>query len=82
MDDAIGWVVGIVIVGVIFGMYKGITHQEDPCRAKTVEYRQELIESHERCMTEANCIYEDWDIRRYDKRLAQRASCEVNRNED
>ena len=77
MDDFIGWIVGIVIVAVIFGMYKGITHMEDPCKPQSVESRQELIESHERCMTESNCIYEDWDIRRYDRRLAQQEACKL-----
>ena len=76
MDEFIGWVVGIVVVGFIGGLaYLVVNIDNDPCTPRRVEYRQELIEAHERCKVEENCIYEDWNILRYDAWIEQRAAC-------
>lgn len=79
MDDFIGWVVGIVVVGLVGGFIYLLTNiNDDPCRSSAVEFRTELIEAHERCMVEENCIYEDYDIRKYDRRVEQQEACRLN----
>ena len=81
-DDFIGWMVGGAIFMIVVVIAYPLTRSPDPCRASAVEFRQELIDAHERCMIEENCIYEDRDIRKYDARLESNATCEANRNED
>ena len=82
MDAAIGSIIGIVSVGAVAVLIYSLTLGDNPCRQHRVEYRQVLIEAHEQCMTEENCIYKDWDIRKYDNRLETQAMCEANNNDD
>jgi len=77
MDEFIGWIGGTVVVGGIFGVVFLVIRADDPCTVRNTAWRAELIESHERCMVEENCIYEDRDIRRYDLRVAQQEACKI-----
>ena len=71
MGLLIGGVIGCLILLLVWAAIQ----MPDPCTAKKMEHRQELIEAHERCMVEANCVYEDWDIRKYARRIAQQEVC-------
>ena len=77
MNDAIGMIVGLVVVGLIAFFVHAVTKMEDPCTEYNQQWRAQLIESHERCMVEENCIYEDWDIRKYDDRLKLQEACKL-----
>lgn len=81
MGDVVGITVAVVIIGVFIGVLKRIDETTEPCYPRNVERRQVWIDSHERCMVEANCIYEDWDIRQYDINIARQAMCEAKGNE-
>ena len=74
-----------LIIGGVWGaveVYQRINATTDPCYPRNIERRQVWIDAHERCMTETNCVYEDWDIRQYDKNLETQAMCEAKDNED
>ena len=81
-SNVIGAILAIAVLTIVVLLVRKLNEMDDPCYPRNIERRQELIESHERCMAEANCIYEDWDIRRYDDRLEMQKRCEANRNDD
>lgn len=76
-SDMVGIVITICIVSAIVHIILRAMRADDPCIERNIAFRQTLIEAHERCMVEENCIYEDWDIRRYDRRLAQQEACKL-----
>ncbi len=80
-SNVVGAIIVIAVLSAVVSFIRRVNEMDDPCWPYNVEQRQKFIESHERCMTEANCIYEDWDIRKYDDRLEMQKRCEANRNE-
>lgn len=76
MGVLVGTFVFAIIAMVAVAIFK-LIQLDDPCHPRNIAERQVLIESHERCMGEENCIYEDWDIRRYDARIGLQEQCRV-----
>ena len=77
LGDFIGIAVIIAVLSGIGFLLHRVSETSKPCYQGNIERRAIWIEAHERCMVEENCIYEDWDIRRYDSRLAQQEACKL-----
>jgi hypothetical protein len=73
-DVIMGSVIIALVCAFVMTIYT-IRESSKPCTERNIARRAVLIDSHERCMVEENCIYEDWDIRRYDARLARQEIC-------
>ncbi len=76
-SNIMGILIGALVVGAVILLVHRINVVSEPCFSRNVSDRQVLIESHERCMTELNCIYEEWDIRKYDRRIATQEACKL-----
>ena len=77
MYDFAGWIIGIAVAVFCVCVVSLALRIDHPCTANNTSLRMELIEAHERCKVEENCVYGDRDIRRYDRRVAQQKACKL-----